>query len=169
MRVLFSSVVAGTVMLLAGGVAAPANAKNVKITPLGSHDGELCRRHRALLLTDPDGTSILFDAGRTVAGADDPRLPKKLAAVLVSSVHGVHGDHQGNSRIPALNAGTCKKPETSVKTVPNSNSVEIAVGKKAKMVAGGQMRAYLATRMANAGMDKRQLRNPSKERARADR
>lgn len=152
MRVLFSSMAAGAALLLAGGIATPAAAKNVKITPLGSHDGELCRRDRALVLTDPDGTSVLFDAGRTVAGADDPRLPKKLAAVLLSSVH---GDHQGNSRIPAPNAGTCKKPKTSVKTVPNSNSVEIAVGKKAKMVAGGQMRAYLATRMANSGMDKK--------------
>ena len=41
---------------------------NVKITPLGSHDGEFCRLDRAMVFEDPDGTRILYDAGRTVAG-----------------------------------------------------------------------------------------------------
>ncbi|NNJ73608.1 MAG: MBL fold metallo-hydrolase, partial [Anderseniella sp.] len=43
---------------------APADAANVKITPLGSHEGEFCRFDRAMIFEDPDGTRILYDAGR---------------------------------------------------------------------------------------------------------
>ena len=46
----------------------PATAQSVKVTPLGSHDGEFCRRDRAMLFEDPDGTRIVYDVGRTVAG-----------------------------------------------------------------------------------------------------
>jgi len=62
---------------------------NVKVTPIGSHDGEFCRRDRAMLFEDPDGTRLLFDPGFTVAGAKDPRLGK-IDVVLLSSVHGDH-------------------------------------------------------------------------------
>ena len=72
---------------LAMGVAAlavaPASAHMaemkpgvVKITPLGSHTGEFCRRDRAMLFEDPDGTRVLYDVGFTVAGPKDPRLGK---------------------------------------------------------------------------------------------
>ena len=61
-------------------------AGNVKITPLGTHDGEFCRRDRALLFEDPNGTTILFDVGRSVLGPSDPRLGK-VDVVLLSSVH----------------------------------------------------------------------------------
>ena len=57
-------------MSLLGAAALPAAAENVKITPLGSHDGEFCRFDRALILEDPDGTRLLYDAGRTVAGPE---------------------------------------------------------------------------------------------------
>lgn len=130
----------------------PAWSANVKITPLGSHAGEMCRRDRAILFEDPDGTTLLYDVGQTVAGANDPRLPKTLNVVLISSVH---GDHVGSRRIAKPGAGTCAKPKTSVKTVPNSNSVEIAVGKKSKILGAGQMRAYLTARFINAGADKK--------------
>ena len=70
-------------------VAAPASAANVKVTPLGSHAGEFCRRDRAMVFEDPDGTRILYDAGMTVASPNDPRLGK-MDAVLLSSVHGDH-------------------------------------------------------------------------------
>ena len=43
------------------GIAAaamPAAAQNVKITPLGSHDGEFCPLDRALIFEDPDGTVV---------------------------------------------------------------------------------------------------------------
>lgn len=44
-------------------------ATNVKITPLGSHDGGFCRFDRANVFEYPDGTRILYDADRTVASA----------------------------------------------------------------------------------------------------
>ena len=78
-----------------------AVAANVKITPLGSHDGEFCRRDRAMVFEDPDGTRILYDAGMTVAGPNDPRLGK-IDAVLLSSVH---GDHLGAGVALGQNVG----------------------------------------------------------------
>ena len=45
------------------GCAASAVAQNVKITPLGSHAGELCSRDRATIFEDPTGVRILYDAG----------------------------------------------------------------------------------------------------------
>ena len=146
---------AGAAILFSAMVGAPAIAQNVKLTTLGSHTGEMCGRDRAMLFEDPDGTTVLFDAGRTVMGPDDPRLPKTLNVILVSSVH---GDHQGDRRIPKLNAGSCKKPKTNVKTVPNSNGVKIAAGKKSNIVAAGQMRAYLTPRMIAEGLDKKTVK-----------
>ena len=40
-----------------------ASGQNVKITPLGSHAGELCARDRATVFEDPTGVRILYDAG----------------------------------------------------------------------------------------------------------
>ncbi len=105
-----------------------AVAQTVKVTPLGSHDGEFCPLDRALIFEDPDGTRILYDAGRTVRGPDDTRLGK-IDAVLLSHVH---GDHLGDLIQPAANAGTCARPDFSVKVTPNSNTVNITVGKKAE-------------------------------------
>ena len=139
---------AGAAVFLSASLS--AQAQTVKITPLGSHSGEMCRVDRAFLFEDPDGTTLLFDVGRTVAGAQDPRLPAKLDVVLVSSVH---GDHQGDSRLAMPGDGTCKTPKTDVSTKPNSNSVEVAAGKKSFIVGAGQMRAYLTPRMIAAGVD----------------
>ena len=50
------SVLCVTVTLIAVLSGLPALAQNVKITPLGSHDGELCPFDRALIFEDPDGT-----------------------------------------------------------------------------------------------------------------
>ena len=91
-------------------VTTPAAAANVKITPLGSHDGEFCGRDRAFVFEDPDGTRLLYDAGQTVAGADDKRLGK-IDVVLVSHMH---GDHVGNKHIKQVNAGQCGNPDMSV-------------------------------------------------------
>ncbi len=126
------------IFLLAALVAAAAGVQradgaNVKITPLGSHEGEFCRYDRAMILEDPDGTRILYDAGRTVRGASDPRLGR-IDAVLLSHVH---GDHLGDKHQPSAGAGTCGKPDFSVKAVPNGNSVNIVMGKKAKFLLGG--------------------------------
>ena len=48
-------------------------AQNVKVTPLGSHAGELCARDRATIFEDPTGVRILYDAGQSVTGGEDPR------------------------------------------------------------------------------------------------
>ncbi|MEP1704644.1 MAG: MBL fold metallo-hydrolase, partial [Marinobacter sp.] len=53
---------------LASAVSLSAAADTVNVTPLGSHDGEFCAMDRALIFEDPNGTRILYDAGRTVAG-----------------------------------------------------------------------------------------------------
>ncbi|HEY9051381.1 MAG TPA: MBL fold metallo-hydrolase [Gammaproteobacteria bacterium] len=119
----------------------------VKVMPLGSHDGEFCGRDRALVFEDPNGTRILYDAGQTVAGADDSRLGK-IDVVLVSHVH---GDHIGNQHIKAVNAGSCSKPETSINATPVSNSVNIALAKKAKIVTGSEMPRFFANKLKAAG------------------
>ena len=128
------------------GVAA-AQAETVKITPLGSHVGEFCRFDRALILEDPDGTRLLYDAGRTVAGPDDPRLGR-IDAVLVSHVH---GDHIGDRHASGLDAGSCAMPESDVSAMPNSNSVNIAVAKESLIVTGSEMPRFFANRLQIAG------------------
>ncbi|RPH63829.1 MAG: MBL fold metallo-hydrolase [Burkholderiales bacterium] len=141
---------------LAGALGAPAHAagaSTVKITPLGSHDGEFCPLDRALVFEDPDGTRILYDPGRTVRGPDDPRLGR-IDAVLLSHVH---GDHLGDAIQPAANAGTCARPDFSVRVAPNSNTVNIAVGKKSKLIVGGEMAKFFAVKMKQAGGDAAQV------------
>lgn len=125
----------------------PAFAANVKVTPLGGQDGEFCRLDRALVFEDPNGTRLLYDAGRTVAGPNDPRLGK-IDVILVSHMH---GDHVGNQHTKAVNAGTCAKPDRSVKATPNSSSVNIALAKKAKIVTGSEMPRFFAGKLKAAG------------------
>lgn len=133
--------------------ALPATAQNVKVTPLGSHDGEFCRLDRAMVFEDPDGTRILYDVGRTVAGPNDPRLGS-IDAVLVSHVH---GDHLGDRHIPAANAGECGKPDFSVGATPASNSVNIVVAKKAKFIVGSELASFFSGKVKNAGGDPKQV------------
>ncbi|WP_273427498.1 MBL fold metallo-hydrolase [Marinobacter sp.] len=141
---------AGGVCLTLGLVAGAGAADgDVKVTPLGSHDGEFCSRDRALVFEDPNGTRILYDAGRTVAGPDDPRLGD-IDVVLVSHMH---GDHVGDARITKINAGTCGSPDTSVSTLPQSNTVDIAVKKQAKILTGSEMPAFFAAKLSAAGGD----------------
>ncbi len=130
-------------------VASPVSAHNVKITPLGSHDGEFCSRDRALIFEDPDGTRLLYDAGRTVAGPKDTRLGK-IDVVLVSHMH---GDHVGNQHIKEVNAGLCGKPETTVNALPNTNSVNIALAKKSKIITGSEMPKFFARKLKALGGD----------------
>ncbi len=127
----------------------PALAKNVKVTPLGSHDGEFCRFDRALILEDPDGTRLLYDAGRTVAGANDPRLGR-IDVVLVSHMH---GDHVGDRHLKRVNAGECGEPEVSETATPNTNSVNIALAKKASIITGSEMPKFFAAKLEALGGD----------------
>ncbi len=124
-----------------------AEASNVKVTPLGGVTGEFCKLDRALIFEDPNGTRILYDAGRTVAGAEDPRLGK-IDAILVSHMH---GDHVGNRHMKAVDSGTCEKPDFSVVATPNTNTVNIAFAKKAKIVTGSEMPPFFAGKLKALG------------------
>lgn len=143
------SLLAMTLALATTAGQAYAADGHVKVTPLGSHDGEFCSRDRALIFEDPDGTRILYDAGQTVAGGDDPRLGD-IDGVLVSHMH---GDHVGNQHIPRVNAGTCASPDTSVSAMPHSSTVDIAVKKNATIVTGSEMPAFFAAKLKDVGGD----------------
>ena len=120
-----------------------AQAQNVKVTPLGGIEGELCPQDRALVFEDPNGTRVLYDPGRTVAGANDPRLGK-IDIILVSHMH---GDHVGNAHNKAPNSGTCASPDMSVSALPNSSAVNIALAKKSKIVTGREMPPFFAAKL----------------------
>jgi L-ascorbate metabolism protein UlaG (beta-lactamase superfamily) len=129
-------------------LAFPTLAQTVKVTPLGGIEGEFCPQDRALVFEDPNGTRILYDPGRTVAGADDPRLGK-IDVILVSHMH---GDHVGNAHNKAPNSGSCDKPDMSVSALPNSSAVNIALAKKSKIVTGSEMPPFFAAKLkANGG------------------
>ena len=124
-------------------------AEHVLITPLGSHDGEFCKFDRAMILQDPDGTRLLYDPGMTVAGAEDPRLGD-IDAVLVSHMH---GDHVGGGHMKAVNTATCDSPDVSVADTPNTNAVNIALKKKAKIITGSEMPKFFANKLKSLGGD----------------
>jgi L-ascorbate metabolism protein UlaG (beta-lactamase superfamily) len=130
-------------------LAAPAAAQTVMVTPLGGIDGEFCAQDRALVFEDPNGTRVLYDPGRTVAGASDPRLGK-IDVILVTHMH---GDHVGDVHNKAPNSGSCDKPDLSVSAVPNTGAVEIALAKKAKIVTGSEMPAFFAAKLKAGGGD----------------
>src|SRR5947209_1355121 len=94
--------------------AFPAFAQNVKITPIGSHPGELCANDRAIVFEDPTGVRFLYDPAQNVTGGDDPRLGT-IHMVLLTHLH---GDHVGNTKLKAVGAGTCANSER----VPAPNS-----------------------------------------------
>ena len=119
------------------------------MTPPGGQDGEFCPRDRALVFEDPNGTRILYDPGFTVAGPDDSRLGK-IDIILVSHMH---GDHAGNAHNKAPNPVTCAEPDVSVSALPNSNSVNIALAKKAKIVTGSEMPPFFAGKLKANGCD----------------
>jgi L-ascorbate metabolism protein UlaG (beta-lactamase superfamily) len=138
----------GLAACIAAALAGPAVAQTVKVTPLGGVDGEFCPQDRALVFEDPNGTRVLYDPGRTVAGAADPRLGK-IDIILVSHMH---GDHIGNAHAKAPNSGSCEQPDMSVSAMPNSSAVNIAVAKKAKIVTGSEMPPFFAAKLrANGG------------------
>ncbi len=136
-------------LLMLGSASYPVWAQGlVKITPLGSHDGEFCANDRALLFEDPKGLRILYDPGKTLAGAADPRLHG--VAVHVMILTSVHADHIGDEKAAGRNAGSCSAPGT-VGATPHSNFVEIAVAKKSTVVVGGEMAGYLSAQLSHSG------------------
>jgi len=151
MESVFSTLAIGCAIAI---FAQPALAANVKVTPLGGQDGEFCPQDRAMIFEDPNGTRILYDPGRTVAGANDPRLGK-IDIILVSHMH---GDHVGNAHNKAPNSGSCESPDVSVSDMPNSNAVNIALGKNAKIVTGSEMPPFFANKLkANGGDPKNSI------------
>ena len=134
--------------VVSAALSLPVIAQAVKVTPLGGIDGEFCPQDRALIFEDPNGTRVLYDPGRTVAGANDPRLGK-IDIILVSHMH---GDHVGNAHNKEPNSGTCAAPDMSVSAMPNSNAVNIALEKKSKIVTGSEMPPFFAAKLkANGG------------------
>lgn len=150
-----TSLFVGALAGLMGLAAQPALSAsgNVKITPLGAIDGEFCALDRAMVFEDPNGTRILYDAGRTVRGATDPRLGK-IDGVLLSHMH---GDHLGDMHASKANMGECGKPKFDVKDVPYSNTEKIVVAKKAKFFVGGETNSFFGTRLPAEGGNKNQL------------
>src|SRR5437763_532371 len=120
---------AHAIFLAALLASSTAWAQNVKITPLGSHAGELCTRDRATIFEDPTGVRILYDAGQSVLGADDPRLGR-IDVVILSHAH---GDHLGDQKLKGLEAGTCDNPQV-VSAAPQSTTADIAAAKNAVIV-----------------------------------
>lgn len=127
-------------------------ATDLKITPLGQKTGEFCRADRALLFEypadDPNAIQILYDPGRTVAGATDNRLPGDLDLVLLTSVH---SDHIGVGKLdqdPDDPAAVCDDNPPLAAT-PNSNTAEIIAGfPNSKSFLGGEMRDYMRKKVA---------------------
>lgn len=106
----------------------PAFAQNVKITPIGSHPGELCANDRAIIFEDPTGVRLLYDPAHNVTGGEDPRLGT-IHAVLLSHMH---GDHVGDLKLKAPGAGTCAN--SGREPAPNSTTAEVVAAKNAAMV-----------------------------------
>src|SRR5271168_61511 len=103
--------------------AFPALAQNVKITPIGSHPGELCANDRAIIFEDPTGVRFLYDAAQNVTGGDDPRLGT-VHLVLLSHMH---GDHVGDLKLKAPGEGTCAN--SARVPAPNSTTAEVVAAK----------------------------------------
>ena len=114
----------------------------VKVTPLGSHTGELCRNDRAMLFEDPTGVRILYDPGRTVDETD-----ARLGDVHVMLLSHAHTDHIGDTR-PIPGGGTCAAPAGGAANA-NSNFVSIAAAKNAAVLAPGELSTYLSRKIQN--------------------
>src|SRR5436190_17125915 len=121
--------------------AFPALAQNVKITPIGSHPGELCANDRAIIFEDPTGVRFLYDAAQNVTGGNDPRLGT-IHLVLLTHMH---GDHVGDQKLKAPGAGTCANSERV--PAPNSTTAEVAEAKNAALVMTRAISGFVGNRV----------------------
>src|ERR1051326_1398675 len=125
---------AAVALLLA---AFPAPAQNVKITPIGSHRGELCANDRAMIFEDPTGVRFLYDTGPTVTGGNDPRLGT-IHLVLLTHMH---GDHVGDLKLKVPGEGNCAN--SARVPAPNSTTAEVVAAKNAVLVTTRAMAAFV--------------------------
>ena len=123
-------------------VSFPTLGQNVKITPLGSHPGELCANDRATIFEDPTGVRIIYDVAHNLTGTDDPRLGE-IHLVLLSHLH---GDHIGDQKLKALGAGTCANSDR-VPAGPHSMTAEVAAAKNAALVMTRNISALIAAKI----------------------
>ncbi|MCI3952000.1 MAG: metal-dependent hydrolase, partial [Burkholderiales bacterium] len=121
--------------------AFPALAQNVKITPIGSHPGELCANDRAMIFEDPTGVRLLYDPAHNVTGGDDPRLGT-IHLVLLSHMH---GDHVGHLKLKAPGAGTCAN--SGRVPAPNSTTAEVVAAQNAVLVTTRAMAGFVANKV----------------------
>jgi len=134
-----------TFLILMSSIVSVAQAQNVKITPVGARTGDFCATDRAIIFEDPTGVRILYDPGRTIAGAADPRLGD-VHVILISHAH---VDHVGDTRLnqdpnspSALCVGAPGLPS------PNTVTAEIAAAKNSAVLAGGPLANFLGTKIA---------------------
>jgi L-ascorbate metabolism protein UlaG (beta-lactamase superfamily) len=125
--------------------ALPALAQNVRITPIGSHPGELCANDRAIVFEDPTGVRLLYDPAHNLTAGDDSRLGD-IHLVLLSHMH---GDHLGDRRLRAVGAGSCADSERV--PAPNSMTAEVVVAKNAVLVTTRAMAGFVAGKVAGMG------------------
>ncbi len=118
--------------------ALPALAQNVKITPVGSHPGELCANDRAIVFEDPSGVRLLYDAGPTITGGSDPRLGT-VHLVLLSHMH---GDHVGNMKLKEPGGGSCGDSDRV--PAPNSTTAEAVAEHNAVLVTTRAMAGFVS-------------------------
>jgi hypothetical protein len=117
--------------------AFPALAQNVKVTPIGSHKGELCANDRAILFEDPTGVRFLYDAAQNVTGGNDPRL----GAVHLVLLSHMHGDHVGDLKLKAPGEGSCAN--SARVPAPNSTTAEVVAAKNAVAVTTRAMAGFV--------------------------
>jgi L-ascorbate metabolism protein UlaG (beta-lactamase superfamily) len=125
--------------------AFPALAQNVKITPIGSHLGELCANDRAIIFEDPTGVRFLYDAAQNVTGGNDPRLGA-IHLVLLSHMH---GDHVGDLKLKAPGEGTCAN--SARVPAPNSTTAEVVAAKNAVLVTTRAMAGFIHNKVGAVG------------------
>ena len=130
--------------ILAVALATPAIAQNVRITPVGSHPGELCANDRATIFEDPTGVRLLYDAGQTVTGGDDPRL----GAIHVVLLSHAHGDHLGDQKLKAPGEGDCAN-SARVPAGPIPTTAEVAAAKNAAIAMTIDMATFVGRKVEN--------------------
>lgn len=115
----------------------------VRVTPLGSHAGELCSADRALVFEDPSGIRILYDPAQTVDESD-----ARLGDIHVMLLSHVHPDHIGTARPNRAGTGSCAAPGSGGANA-NSNFATIAAAKRAAVIVSTDLSGFLGSKIQN--------------------